>query len=491
MPNTENTTKLRTGRRGAVVCAPALVIWLTSCAAVGPDYKRPELPAPGQFKEIAAAGGATRAAKPLSDKWWELYADPKLNELETAAEAANPQLEAAAARVQQARAFARLAGANQKPYVSADPTLSRQRQSATRPLQPGSTVIGYTANDFRVPLDVSYEVDFFGRLQRGLESATASAEAEANAFETVRLGLHGDIAANYFAIREIDSEIEIVRNSIQLYKQSLVLVQARFKGGITSELDVTRAQAELAATESQAIGLQQRRANFEYALAVLLGKTPADFSLPSEARSAEPATVPPGLPSELLQRRPDIAQYERILAARSADIGVAQAQFFPHVTLTGGAGYESSTLSNLLKSGSLIGLIGGALSQPLFDGGRNQAALDRAKAAYDEALAQYKFKVLTAFQEVETSLAGLRVLAEQSEAQTRAVDWAQKTARISETRYKAGLVTYLDVIDAERSALSSQQLLAQLSGQRLAASVSLIKALGGGWQASGERTAQR
>jgi outer membrane protein, multidrug efflux system len=491
MSNTRNTTSTRGRRPFAAMCAAALTVLLASCAAVGPNYKRPEVPAPAQFKEIAAAGGATRAAKRLPDKWWELYADPRLNELETAAESANPQIEAAAARVQQARALARLAGANQSPYMSADPAVSRQRQSSHRPLQPGSNAVGYTANDFRVPLDVSYELDFFGRLQRGLESATASAEAEANAYETVRLGLHGDIAANYFAIREIDTEIEIVRNSIELYKQSLVLVRARFKGGITSELDVTRAQAELAATESQAIGLQQRRANFEYALAVLLGKTPAEFSLPFEARSAEPATVPPGLPSELLQRRPDIAQYERILAARSADIGVAQAQFLPHVTLTGGAGYESTTLSNLLKSGSLIGLIGGALSQPIFDGGRNQAGLDRAKAAYDEALAQYKLKVLTAFQEVETSLAGLRVLAEQSEAQARAVDWAQKTARISETRYKAGLVTYLDVIDAERSALSSQQLLAQLSGQRLAASVSLIKALGGGWQSAPEQAAQR
>ena len=344
-------------------------------------------------------------------------------------------------------------------------------------------MIGYTANDFRIPAAASYDIDFWGKNQRLRESAYASAEAELDAYQTVRLGLHGDIATSYFAIREIDNEIEIVRNSIELFKQSLALVRARFKGGITSELDLARAQEQLAATESEALGLQQRRAQFEYALAVLIGKTPAEFSLAPVSRPLEPPMIPAGVPSDVLQRRPDIAQTERVLAARSADIGVARAGYFPSVNLTGLAGFESLQLSSLLKSGSLISLIGANVTMPLFDNGRNQANVDRAKAAYSEALALYKLRVLAAFQDVESALAGLRVLAQQSEAQSRAVSSAQQSTKIATTRYKAGLVTFLDVIDAERSALADERLLAQLSGNRMSFSVALVKALGGGWRA--------
>jgi len=256
----------------------------------------------------------------------------------------------------------------------------------------------------------------------------------------------------------------------------------RYEGGIGTDLDVTRAETEVASAESAAIGLGQRRAELEHAIAVLVGKAPAEFTLAANPLNLAPPEIPSGLPSELLARRPDVAQAERLLAARNAEIGVAKAAYFPSIRLTGALGFDSVELGDLLRSGSLAGSLGAGVSLPLFDGGRIKGNVDRARAAYEENLAQYRSRVLGAFKDVEDALSGLRILADQAQAQARALSSAQKSAEISTTRYEAGLVIFLEVVDAERTRLATQQLATQIDGQRLVLSVALIKALGGGWQ---------
>ena len=461
-----------TARAGTLV----LLLTLSACV-VGPDYRKPETASPAGWK-TAPDGGAQGAT---GQRWWEVYNDPILNSMEDQAELASPQIAAAVARVIQARAIARITDADLYPDVSVDPTVDRTRVSGNRPIQPGSPAIPYVANRFRVPLDVSYEVDAWGKIRRASESATAQAQAVANAYGTVRITLHADVAQTYFAIRSLDSEYEILRRTIDYQKQGTEIIRARFRGGASSELDVVRADAEVATNEAELVSVERRRADLENALAVLVGKMPADFSVPPLPLNIRPPSIPVGLPSELLQRRPDVAQAERLLAARNAEIGVAQAAYFPSIRLTAGFGFESSDLSDLIKTDSMIWTVAAGLSQPIFDGGRIKGNVDRAKAAYDENLAVYRQQVLIAFQEVETALSGLRLLALQADAQTRAVTNSERASEIATSRYRAGLVFFLDVLDAERTALSSRRAATQIQGAQLITSVGLIKALGGGW----------
>ena len=458
------------------VTLTAALLALAACT-VGPEYKRPETPVPGNYK--AAAGDAAAAA--LSDKWWTLFGDPKLNELEEQAAQASPQLQAAVARVTQARAVARVTEADFYPSVTLDPAAGRTQFSGNRPTQPGSPVIPYTVNRFSLPLVVSYEVDLWGKIRNINQSALARAQASADAYQTVRLTLFSDVAQNYFALRSLDSEYDLVKRTIEYRKQGVELIRARFRGGASSELDVVRAEAEVATNESELVAIARRRAEFENALAVLVGKNPVEFSLPQDPLNLLPPAIPVGLPSELLQRRPDVAEAERLTAARNAEIGVATAAFFPSFQLTGALGFESADLSNLVSSGSRAWTLFGGLTQPIFEGGRNRANLDRAKAAYEENLADYRQRVLLAFQEVDSALIALRLLAEQSEAQARAVSNSERAAQISGARYRNGLVYFLDVLDAERTKLANQRLATEIQGQRLVTSVGLIKALGGGW----------
>ena len=478
-------TSMRSRLVGCGFVALSAIAVLSGCGTFLPNYKLPDNTAEAQFKEaIAANKGAYRG----QEKWWEVFGDPKLNELEENAGRGSTQLRAAAARVTQARAVARISDADLLPTVTLQPSATRERLSANRPVQPGSPVAGYSANRFRVPLDVAYEVDIWGKIRNASEAALARADAASDAFYTVMLTLQGDVAQNYFSLRALDAERAILRDTLELRIQGLDFVRARYKGGITNELDVTRAETEFASTEAEMIGIGKRRAELENALAVLQGISPTQFSLPESPLRATPPDVPVGLPSELLQRRPDVAEAERLLAARNAEIGVAKAAFFPSIRLTGQLGLDSGDLSDLLKSPSRVGFFGVGLQLPIFEGGRNKANLERSRAAFEENLAQYRERVLVAFQEVENGLAGLRVLAQQSEAEGRSVSSAKKSTQISNTRYKAGLVPYLEVIDAERTALTNQRLLTQLAGQRLVTSVALIKALGGGWRI-GEQTA--
>jgi multidrug efflux system outer membrane protein len=454
---------------------------------VGPNYKEPTNNVPQTYK--AAELGQWKEGKPADNvtkgRWWEIFNDTNLNSLEGRASTANQDLRAAFARVEQARATARMSRADLLPNLVVDPSWSRQRYSPNQEPSFGAL----TATSIRMPLDLSYEVDLWGRVRRGLEASRASAQASLAALQNVLLTLQGDVAQSYFSIRALDAEIDTVTRTVGLRDEQIKLVRSRFEGGIGNELDVARAETELAATESELSGLLRRRVELENGLAILLGEFPNNFKLAPLAHNAGPWSanapeIPPGLPSDLLERRPDVAQAERELAAANARIGVAKASYFPVITLTGSAGYLSAEFDNLFDWSSRIWSIGPSVSLPIFAQARNRANVRRTRAAFEEAAAHYRGQVLVAFSEVENNLSGIRFLADQAAAQERAVKFSQRAADLARERYESGISSYLEVVDADRAALASQRIRAQLTGQRLIASVQLIKALGGGWSRS-------
>lgn len=466
-----------------MVFMPALLV-LAGCA-VGPDYKRPATTeAPAQYK--AEALGSWKQGQPLDNvpkgQWWEIFGDTNLNALEARAVSANQELKAAMARVDQARAVARVTRSELLPHLDFNPSYTRQRYSPNADPSFGSL----TANSFSLPLDLSYEVDLWGRVRRGFESARADAEASLATFYNVLLTLQSDVAENYFTLRSMDAEIATVTGTVRLRQEQVRLVRSRFEGGIGSELDVARAETELATTEAEVAALQQRRDRMENAIAILAGQNPSNFKLAplSVAENLwDPQTpaIPAGLPSDLLERRPDVAAAERQLAAANARIGVAKGAFFPVLTLTGSGGYLSGDVEDLFNWNSRTWSIGPSVSLPIFAGGRNRANLERARSVYDESVALYRQQVLVAFGDVEDSLSAIRHLADQAEAQSRAVTSAKRAASLAEDRYRSGIVAYIEVVDANRDELSAERANAQLAGERLIATVQLIKALGGGW----------
>ncbi len=465
--------------------ALTVALGLAGCA-VGPDYKRPAVAtAPPHYK--AEELGSWKEGRPLDNvpkgSWWEVFGDPVLDELQRRAAEANQDLKAAAARVEQSRATARVARSELLPAVNFDPTYVRQRYSPNQEPSFGSI----TANNFSTPLDLSYEIDLWGRVRRGFESARADAQASLAAFHNVLLVLQADVGQNYFALRALDAELATVRGTVDLRKEQVRLVRSRFEGGVGNELDVARAETELATTEAELASLARRRAELENALAILVGENPSSFKLAAlegEPRwNPPPPEIPAGLPAALLERRPDVAEAERQLAASNARIGVAKAAFFPVVRLTGSGGYLSGEVENLFNWESRVWSIGPSVSLPIFAGGRNLAEYRRSRFTYDEAVAKYRQRILAAFGEVENSLSGIRRLSEQSAAQQRAVVSARRAAALATDRYRSGIVSYLEVVDASREALQTERADAQLAGQRLVAAVQLIKALGGGWQA--------
>ena len=462
----------------------ALVLMLSGCA-VGPNYRRPaEETSAAQYK--AEALGSWKEGRPLDTvpkgNWWEVFGDPALNELERRAAHANQGLKASMARVEQARAEARVARSELLPNLNFDPSYIRQRFSPNQLPSFGSP----TVNTFSTPLDLSYEIDLWGRVRRGFEAARDDAQATLAAFHNVLLTLQADVAQNYFALRALDAEIATVTGTVDLRKEQVRLVRSRFEGGIGSDLDVARAETELAATEAEAAALAQRRTELENALAILVGENPSTFQLATlqgdaASRNHQAPEVPAGLPADLLERRPDVSEAERQLAAANARIGVAKAAFFPVVRLTGSGGYLSGDAESLFNWESRAWSIGPSVSLPIFAGGRNRANYRRSQFIYDEAVAKYRQQILVAFGEVENSLAGIRHLAAQSAAQQRAVANARRATALATDRYRSGIVSFLEVVDATREALQAERADARLAGQRQIAAVQLIKALGGGW----------
>jgi multidrug efflux system outer membrane protein len=337
------------------------------------------------------------------------------------------------------------------------------------------------ATDISVPVLATWELDLFGRVRRQSESARDDAEASAATFESVRLSLAAAVAEGYFSLRGRDRELEVLRGTIDLRQRELSLVSAQRRGGTATELDTSRAETELAEAQADRAAVAVRRESLQDSLAVLTGQSAISFSVASSLPDTAVPVVPSGLPSRLLERRPDIAAAERSLAASNARIGVAKSAFFPAISLTGSAGYESADSGSLFGADSRIWSFGPSVYLPLFQGGRNRANLDRSRAAYDESIASYRQQVLVAFREVQEALTATRLLAEQSEAQDRAVAQSRRAAQLAETRYDAGYVSYLDVVDAQRTELINERAAAQLAADRLNASVALIKALGGGW----------
>ncbi len=460
-----------------------LAVILAGCA-VGPNYQRPEaatIPA-----VYAGTTNGWKLAEPQAHipkgAWWEVFHDPQLSLLESDAAVANQDLKAALAAFEEARAFVDVARAGVFPTLALSPSFRRQRDSANRPINGVSNGKPDNYNTFTVPLDLSYEVDVWGRVRRGVEAAKARAQADAADLETARLSIQADVATDYFTLHALDAEIILLRTNIEVFSKSLELTHNRRAGGIATDLDVSQAETILKTTQAQLPLTLLQRIKTEHALAVLTGRPAASFSEPEKILDVEPPLLPSGVPSELLERRPDIASAERRMAAANANIGVAQAAFFPAIRLNGLAGFESVKAGTLFDWPSRFWSIGPSLTMPLFEAGLLRATLRRTRAAYDQVVANYRQTVLVAFAEVEDNLAAQNLLASEHEAEAAAMQSARKTLEIAFNRYRAGLVTYLEVATAQSAALDLERASVRLREGQLIAAVALIKSLGGGWR---------
>jgi len=463
-----------------LVCL-SLLFGLAGCA-VGPKYQKPDVPTPPTW----SAQEPWRSAEPKDGipkgVWWTLYQDPVLTQLEQNALNADQSLQLAVTRVEQARDLARVQAAGFFPSLSAGASAERQRLSANRPAVGASApTTAISENIFQIPFQLNYEADVFGRIRRNVEAANAQYQATAADLENVRLLITSDLASDYFTLREVDAEIADVQEAISYDEKGLKLVENRHAGGIASGLDVAQQETVLDAARAQLHLLQQQRATFEHAIGTLVGSPAPTFHVaPAPLTTSIPA-IPMGVPSDVLERRPDIAQAERQMASQNALIGVAKSAFYPSVFLSGGAGLQTADVTKLFVAPSSFWSLGVSAAEAVFSGGRLHAQLDYAKAGYQGSVANYRNTVLTAFQQVEDGLSGLTSLADAAAAQQRAVEDSQRYLSIANDRYVGGLVTYLDVITAEQTLLSNQRLATQLLGQRLVTSVFLVKALGGGW----------
>lgn len=448
---------------------------LAGCAA-GPDYVLPTVATPAAFKE---APGNWKQAEPQDlaprGNWWEAFGNPELNGLEAQVNISNQTLKQAEAQYRQAQALAQAARAGFFPTIGTDAAASRSRSRGTA----GSN--GAVGNSDSLSLTASWEPDIWGRVRRSVEANTASAQASEADLAAARLSTQATLAQDYFALRVTDVQKDLLDKSVAAYQKSLDIAQNRYNAGVATRGDVAQAQTQLKSTQAQAVDLGVQRSQLEHAIAVLTGKAPADFSLPTAAFKAKQPVIPGVLPSQLLERRPDIAAAERHAAAANAQIGVARAAWFPNLSLGGSAGYAGASFAHLITTPNLIWSVGPTLAETLFDGGLRSAQNSQAEAAYDAAVAGYRQTVLAAFQDVEDNLAALRVLVQEVELQNQAVAAAQESERLALNQYKAGTADYLTVVSTQTAALSNQRSALQLIGRQYTASVQLIKALGGGW----------
>jgi NodT family efflux transporter outer membrane factor (OMF) lipoprotein len=456
--------------------------------AVGPDYVKPAAPLADVWEPAAPWQQAVPEDAQLKDRWWELFNDPTLNALMDQALTANQNLRVAAARLNQARDQLTIARADLYPDVTLSASADRSRTSANRPLSAYSAPNQSTVqNDFKFGPSVSYEIDLFGRVRRQVEGARATAQQAEADFQNERLMLTALLASDYFSLRELDSEIDVVRHSLDLQRDALAFVQSRHDLGFATGLDLAQQQALYDASGTQLELLQNQRVQLEHAVATLIGTPAPGFSVPAAAQSGRLPTPPVGLPADLLQRRPDVASAERAMAAANARIGVAKAAYFPNIQLfpgfgVPGAGYESNALSSLVDAPSLLWSVGLAASQTLFDAGKTRANVQFAKEDYTAAVAAYRQTVLSAMEEVENGITGLAYLERASVQAVASVSSAQRAYDIASDRYKGGVDTYLDVITSQQTLLTNQREAVQIQGQQFATAVYLVKALGGGWQ---------
>jgi len=458
------------------------VLQLTGCV-VGPKYHQPAMPAPPAYKEEGDWKPAQPNDQNLGGEWWKVFQDPQLDALELQVNVSNQNLKAAAAQFQQARAALRYNRADYYPTVTAGPSATRTRVSSNRP-PPNSIFNGVTENDYVLPFDVSYQADVWGRVRKNVESYREQAQASAADLATVNLSMHADLAVDYFQARSLDAEEQLLNTTVKQYEQALELNENLYQGGIASEVEVEQAKTILQTTRAEAVDVGVARAQFEHAVAILIGKPPAEFSLPPLPLTAPPPHVPIGVPSELLERRPDIAAQERLVASANAQIGVAKSAYYPSISLGASGGFESSAITTLINGPSGIWSIGLSAVGTVFDVGRRRALTDQARAAYDAQVANYRQSVLNGFQQVEDNLAAVRILENEAKIQDEAVVAAQHSLDLSITRYKGGVTSYLEVITAQNAALGDEVTAVNILGRRMANTVLLIQALGGGWDRS-------
>jgi NodT family efflux transporter outer membrane factor (OMF) lipoprotein len=465
---------------------------MLQCAcAVGPDYKKPVAATEPAFKENADWKPAVPADDFKRGAWWEIFGDADLNALEQQVDVSNQSLAQAEAQYRQAGALVSAARANYFPTlgVSASATRSGRYGNSDSGIVSGGTVIGGSggssgnshSTSYSLPFTASWEPDLWGRVRRTVEQQSANAQASAATLESTRLSLHAQLAQDYFQLRVIDEQKRLLDDTVAAYRKSLQLTQNQYNVGVVARADVVQAETQLKTAQVQAIDLGILRAQLEHAIALLIGKTPAEFSFAARPLGVQPPSIPVGLASQLLERRPDVAIAERQAAAANAQIGVAESAYFPNLTLSATAGYQSSTLSQWLTAPSRFWSLGPQLAETLFDGGARRAQTAQARAAYDAAVANYREVALAAFQNVEDNLAALRILESEAAAQADAVRAAEESLKIANNQYRAGTVSYLNVITAQATAFSNERNAISILGNRLTDSVALIKALGGGW----------
>jgi NodT family efflux transporter outer membrane factor (OMF) lipoprotein len=463
------------------ICVLSMLL-LAGCT-VGPNYKRPAAEVPAAYKEVGDWKPAQPSDEKLSGNWWEIFQDPQLNALEQVVNVSNQNLKAAQAAYTQARAVLRYSRADYFPTLTVNPSVTRNNFSTNR--QPRSpTFNGVTFTDIQIPFELSYQVDAWGRIRRTVESYRDQAQASAADLATVSLSMHAQLALFYFQARSLDAQEQLLNSTVAQYQEALDLIENRFAGGLASDLEVQQAKTQLETTAAQAIDVGVARAQFEHAVAVLMGKPPASFTLAPLPLTMPPPPIPAGLPSELLERRSDIAAAERLMASANAQIGVAKAAYYPLINLAAAGGFESGKITTLISGPSTLWSVGPSAVFTLFDVGRRRALSDEAIAFYDQSVANYRQTVLTGFQQVEDNVAGLRILENEAGVQARAVTAAQKYLELAITRYKGGVTSYLEVTTAQSAALSDEITAVSILGRRMVDAVTLVQALGGGWNSS-------
>ena len=491
--------------RAARFLAVALCLLAAGCD-VGPKYHTPTVDAPAAYKELTPADfpntDGWKVAQPndaaLRGKWWEIFNDPQLNALEEKVDISNQNIASAAASFMAARAEVKEARSQLFPTVSTSPSIIVQRQSATlaNGVAGGSSGSGSgtgtgttssskgTFTDYTFPFDATWQPDLFGRIRNTIKSAAYGAQSSAADLENTRLSVQAELALDYFQLRGQDALKQLLDSTVVAYQASLDLTKALYETGIDSDEAVAQAETQLETTQAQAVALGIQRAQFEHAIAMLTGQSASTFSIPFEPLDASPPAIPFGVPSQLLERRPDIAAAERLVAQANAQIGVARAAYYPTITLSAAAGFESTSFLEWFAWPSRFFSVGPTVAQTIFDAGLRRATVEQYHAQYDETVANYRQAVLTAFQQVEDNLSSLRILSAELKDQGAAVDSAQRNLNIANDRYKLGLDPYLNVIAAQTTLLSNQETAVTLRIQQMTASGNLIEALGGGWEAS-------
>ncbi len=479
-------------RRSFVLLSLATLLLTTAGCMVGPKYQRPSVPVPPAYKEQtppkATQGTQWKPAQPddgaIRGKWWEIFNDPQLNALEEQVNISNQNVLTAEAQFRAARDSVRIARSSLFPTATTAPSYNNSRTSSTLFNVAAGNLTSGVRNTYDLPVDVSYQADIWGSIRRSVRGSAEAAQATAAQLENVRLTFQAALAQDYFELHGVDGEESLLERTVKSYQEYLQLTKDRMASGVASGADVAQAETQLKTAQAQLIDLGVARAQFEHAIAILVGKPPAEVTIPTESIKSLPPHIPAGVPSDLLERRPDIAAAERQMAAANEQIGIAKAAYYPALLLTGSAGLQSGSIADWFTWPSRVWSVGPEVAETVFDAGRRRAQSDFARAGFDSSVASYRQTVLTAFQQVEDNLAALKVLANEAQAEDEAVKAAQQSLDVSTYQYKAGVASYLQVITAQTFVLQDQLTSVNIHTRRMAASVLLVEALGGGWNAS-------